>query len=146
MRRSWWSRSFAAIFAVWFAFLVAEPLTVMHQCPMHDGVMAMQNVGDVGPMHHVDMHGSAHHGSATHEHSVPGSHDPAHHTGHQCTCIGDCAGVATVGLPVQRAAFILAIETAATRDTGLPDYAYIPVAIQHLLPFQNGPPGVPRVA
>ena len=31
-------------------------------------------------------------------------------------------------------------ETAAARDSGLPDFEYAPVAAAHVLPFSNGPP------
>jgi hypothetical protein len=28
------------------------------------------------------------------------------------------------------------------RNTGLPDHAYVPVAVAHAIPFANGPPAV----
>jgi hypothetical protein len=31
-------------------------------------------------------------------------------------------------------------ETIASQDAGLPDYAYVPVAAQHVLPLANAPP------
>jgi hypothetical protein len=30
--------------------------------------------------------------------------------------------------------------TVATRDAGLPDYAYVPVAARHVLPLAHAPP------
>lgn len=98
MRRSWRSRCLAVVLAVWFAFLVAEPMVVMHNCPMHDGVLAMHQMGGMAI---PDM------AAINHASPVPGSHtpdhDPAHH---QCTCVGDCAGAAAVGLPSQHAALL----------------------------------------
>jgi hypothetical protein len=32
------------------------------------------------------------------------------------------------------------VVTGAATDAGLPDYAYVPVAAEHVLPLANGPP------
>jgi hypothetical protein len=38
-------------------------------------------------------------------------------------------------------ALVLAdIGTAASRNAGLPDYAYVPVAARHVLPLAHAPP------
>jgi hypothetical protein len=79
-------------------------------------------------------HGSA---SASH-HSAPSSEStPARAT--QCTCLGQCCGTAPVAF-ISAQIQLADIVTVATRDAGLPDYAYVPVAAQHVLPFAHAPP------
>ena len=120
MRRSIWHRTLAALLAPWFAFLVAEPATVMHRCPMHDGIMAASA-----------MHGMAAHG---HDRSPTA---PAHH---HCTCIGGCTAAGATGLPAPRVVLRVAIVTATPRNPGLPEHVYLPLAAEHARPFANAPP------
>lgn len=134
MRRSWLSRSLSAVLAVWLAFLVAEPLVGMHDCPMHDGVMAMERVGSM-PQH--GERGSAHAMSQAADKSQQSQDGQGRH---QCTCVGDCTGSTAFALPSGRAGIVAPGETATTRDTGLPEYEYVAVWAQYILPFQNGPP------
>ena len=64
---------------------------------------------------------------------------PQPHHSNQCTCLSHCCSappVALVGITMA----IAGVVTVATRDAGLPDYAYVPVAAQHVLPLANGPP------
>ena len=128
MKRPWWSRALALIVGVWFVAVTAAP-DVAHACPMHGSHAAIASSGQ----QHAN-HGSA---SASH-HSAPSSEStPARAT--QCTCLGQCCGTAPVAF--MSAQIQLAdIVTVATRDAGLPDYAYVPVAAQHVLPFAHAPP------
>ncbi|GAC1479357.1 MAG: hypothetical protein NVS1B4_23870 [Gemmatimonadaceae bacterium] len=135
MRRTWWSRALATVLATWFAFLVAEPFAVMHQCPMHDGAPASQATHGA----HETARGDGH----AHGAPAPQRHSP-HTAHHQCTCVGDCGGAGTVGLASDGATLLLAADVAAARDTGLPEYEYIAAWIQYVLPFENGPPRAHR--
>jgi len=55
-----------------------------------------------------------------------------------CTCPGECAAASPAAFATTPTT--LAVVTAATIDSGLPDYEYVPVAAAHVLPFANGPP------
>ena len=116
------SRSLAALFTVWFAVALVEP-AVLHVCPVHDAVAST-------------LPASAH---------VHGGHDdasPSHPgTTAHCLCLGDCAKIGSVGLPAS-VTILAAAAINDARDTGLPDYAYVPVAVAHVIPFANGPPVV----
>ena len=133
MSRSLWSRSISAVFALWFAFLVAEPFAVMHECPMQSGVLAMAQMSMPG----MDMATGARASQQAASRPPIPSHDASHHP---CTCVGDCAGAAAVGLPSEVAALAFAVQTAATRDSWTPGDRYVPAWTQHVLPFENGPP------
>ena len=111
------SRSLAALFTAWLALALVEP-AVLHACPVHDtGSVPAETHGHVG-------------------HEAPPSQPAA---GSHCLCLGDCTSVAGVSLP--SAVTTLTAETIVeARDTGLPDHAYVPVAVAHAIPFANGPP------
>jgi hypothetical protein len=105
--------------AVWLAFSLSEP-AILHSCPVHDAGVSGHS-----------MHGG-----------MASMHQPANHSrsnGHACTCIGSCCSVAPVGLAAESISIAFAATT-TVRDTGLPDYEYLPVAAAHVLPFSNGPP------
>lgn len=138
MHRSRLSRALAALLAALLVFLTAEPLAGMHRCPMHDGVLALALSRDAG--HDVADGGASHSRDATHQHDsgLPG-HDGGH-SSHHCSCVGSCTGAASIGLPGSATTLALDSRIAFTRDSGLPDYRYVPVWRQHVLPFQNGPP------
>jgi hypothetical protein len=126
MRRSFWHRALAALMAGWLAIVMAEP-AVLHACPMHGGAHAAAQGGEGSAM--------AMHGVAGHSSDAP---PPAR--GHQCTCLGQCCAPVGVAAPAALVALGPALERAAARDAGLPDFEYVPVAAAHVLPFPNGPP------
>ena len=114
-------RTFAALFALWFAFSLAEP-SALHACPMH-GVGAA----------------SAHaHGAVSHhaEHSSSDKQDAAKH----CTCLGSCcASSANAAVPATG----VSVETVATYalERGMPTLrARAITAPPFFLPYANGPP------
>ena len=110
-------RCLAALFTAWLAIAMAEP-AVLHACPVHDTESFPAKA-----------HGHA--GGEAPSQPAAGSH---------CLC-RDCTSVAGVGLP--SAVTTLTAERAVeARDTGLPDHAYVPVAVAHAIPFANGPPAV----
>lgn len=123
MQRSWCARVVAAMLAVWFAIAVAEP-AALHTCPMHDGVGAHGAHGAAGPSEHAD-HGT-----------------PERSSSRQCTCLGDCVGVAIAALPAipPRMHVPAAVSRQRTLPATEPDA--LPAAPGLLLPFANGPPGV----
>ncbi len=138
MHRRWPQRVLAILVVAWYTALVAEPVT-LHPCPMHDGLLRM-HAG--GAMQHsgsptAGMHGQAmrveHRGST----SDPGS------AAHRCTCIGACTAASAGGM-VANGPVLACVLLTAPLDTGLPDYAYVPVAAQHVLPFAHAPPPPPR--
>ncbi len=129
-RRSRWARPLAALFALWFAFVIGEP-GLLHACPMHGG------------------HGAAH-ASAAASHDMQGmggmaSHVVSHDASHQgsaarCTCNGmSCATSAIATVPT-----VVAMHVPATVALAEP---VLRVALQPAnaapdtrLPFANGPP------
>ena len=129
MRRSLWHRALAAFMAAWLAIVMAEP-AVLHACPTHGGAHAASMQG--GRANGMTMA----HGAAAQTSEAPAH--PAH--GHQCTCLGQCCAPVGVAAPASAVALVTALETDATRDTGLPAFEYVPVAAAHVLPFANGPP------
>ena len=129
MRRSFWHRALSAFLAAWLAIVMAEP-AALHTCPTHGGSHAAAMPGAASAMAMGEAM-SAHHRAGTPER-------PAR--GHQCTCLGQCNAPVGVAAPAALVALLPAVETSATRDFGLPDYEYVPVAAAHVLPFANGPP------
>ena len=128
MRRSVWSRVTGLLLGFWFVAVTAAP-EVMHACPMH-GTHA-------GVATQLSDHGS--HADT----AVPGDTD--HHStsapGHnnQCSCLGQCCSTGPVAV-ISTAITLADIVTVATRDAGLTDYAYVPVATRHVLPPAHAPP------
>lgn len=141
MRRPLWSRALAALLAVWFAIVMAEP-AALHSCPMHGGPAVAAASGGhhaaPAPEAAASIHAAARHGMAHHGAPVPADRG----AGHQCTCLGRCAAGVGAAAPAARVVLAQAVETAAARDSGLPDHEYVPVAAAHVLPFANGPPTV----
>jgi hypothetical protein len=111
--------------ALWFVAVTAGP-ELSHACPTH-GHAALASALQSGHANHAGM------GTA----STTGDSQPSH--GSQCTCLGHCCSAPPVGL-VAAAIALADVVTTATQDAGLPDYAYVPVAAQHVLPLANGPP------
>jgi hypothetical protein len=119
MRRRPVTRILASVFTVWFAAALVEP-AVLHVCPVHDAAVPTDAVA---------------HAHAGHE----ASPSPQPNAGDHCLCLGDCANATHIGLPASRTA-VLIETTLDARDTGLPEYAYVPIAAAHVIPFANGPP------
>src|SRR3712207_1825677 len=96
MRRHSLHRAFAALLAVWFAVVTAEP-AALHQCPMHDQALAPAAVANATPADHG--------GYASHVHVTAGQTKPAHDGGqepsggHACTCMGQCSATVAVTVP-----------------------------------------------
>ena len=117
----------ALFVGLWFVAVSAGP-EVTHACPMHGGhaVAASLSTQHSG------------HGTVAEHHATSNTESPSHH-GTQCTCLGQCCGTAPVGF-IANSIALADTQTIATRDAGLPDYAYVPVAAQHVLPLANAPP------
>jgi hypothetical protein len=126
MRRSRWTRVIALFVGIWFVAAAAGP-ELTHACPMHGGHSSAAPAAE-----HAD------HGAVAEHHLASSSESPSHH-GTQCTCLGKRCSTGPVAVFSARTA-LGATETVATRDAGLPDYAYVPVAAQHVLPLANAPP------
>jgi len=126
MRRSLWTRVIALFVGIWFVAAAAGP-ELTHACPMHGGHSSAASAAE-----HAD------HGAVAEHHPASSSESPSHH-GTQCTCLGQCCSTGPVAVLSARTA-LGDTDTVATRDAGLPDYAYVPVAAQHVLPLANAPP------
>ena len=137
MRRSLPFRLFAALFAPWFAFAVAEP-AALHECPIHS-------------VHAVAAHSSAGH-SMTADHSMmadgvmdhataPEHRDVSTHGTHtQCCCPDSSCAAAVVALTTSAPALAWVpaqIQREAPRSAAV---AFVPTSAEHTLPFANGPP------
>jgi hypothetical protein len=132
VRRNWFFRSLASVFAVWLATCMVEPMQ-LHTCAMHGGLVIEQT-------------------SSAHGHAASGHHMAMHRTGHsdqnqdtdsqshQCSCLGDCnGGSAPVGLTASAAG----LSEPAIVDNAVSSFDYTStrlVAAAFLLPFSNGPP------
>jgi len=134
--RARWTRPVAALFALWFAFVIGDP-GLLHACPMHGGH---------GAAHASTASHGAHDMAAMHGGNVtPGadaSHDaPSHHgSSTQCSCVGMCcAATAVAAVPTVVAMHVPAVVARTEpvlRDALEPASA----APDTRLPFANGPP------
>ena len=127
MRRRLWTRVTALLVGGWFVAVTAGP-QLTHACPMHGGhaIAASLDAAHDG------------HAAVTEHHSASNTESTSHH-GAQCTCLGQCCCSGPVAALATHVALADA-ETIVSRDAGLPDYAYVPVAAQHILPLANAPP------
>ena len=118
----------ALFVGLWFVAVSAGP-ELTHACPTHSA-------------HATAASADAH---AGHTPATPGASSAGNHRGtdsdssNQCTCLGHCCSTTPVALAVDAVA-VIDTMTDAMRDAGLPDYDYVPVAAQHVLPLANGPP------
>ena len=133
MSRSLWSRALALFVGLWFVAVSAGP-EIAHACPLHGKHAMSASLGD-HPMGHGGTAARAHYDMSNAHRSDAGSQP---HPG-QCTCPGDGCCAPPVALVATTIA-LADVVTAAANDAGLPDYAYVPVAAQHVLPLANGPP------
>ncbi|HEV8408999.1 MAG TPA: hypothetical protein VGQ30_00735 [Gemmatimonadaceae bacterium] len=139
MRRSLSARVFAALFAPWFAFVVAEPVP-LHDCPVHSihAVEAPAAEAAAPMMANGEMdHAAMAHAAPAHHHGAP------EHAGHhQCCCLGmSCAStaVALVPSPMTLAWIPLEIQRVAMWPASTP---HARASGDHTLPFANGPPAL----
>jgi hypothetical protein len=121
----------ALVVGLWFVAVSAGP-ELTHACPTH-GIHAAKVPVIAGHAGHVAVATtSAVHHSASDTGSAP-------QQGKQCTCLGQCCSAPPVAV-ISAAITLADIVTISTRDAGLPDYAYVPVAAQHVLPLAHAPP------
>jgi hypothetical protein len=135
LRQSWLERSLSALFAVWLAFIVAEP-AALHSCPMHGGhgAAAISRPGALGSGSASRERGRP---TAHHEHGAPADDDSAQR---YCSCLGQCSsagpGAAVPAAPVLLTDVVIG-EVRIAISAGTLRH---PVAAEHFLPFANGPP------
>jgi hypothetical protein len=127
MQRSSWHRATALVVNLWFLALSAG-LGLTPACPAHKADAAMVRPHGLHTARARDVSVAAHHGSDT---DSSGSK--------QCTCLGRRCCSAPVAVATEVIA-LLGAPAVAIHDGGLPDYAYVPVAAQHVLPLANAPP------
>ena len=115
MSRPAWSRVLALFMSLWFVAVSAGP-ELTHACPTHGS-----------------------HAATASAHSAHGATSTPEKKSNQCTCLGQCCSSAPVAIASAHITLI-DVPTVTSRDAGLPDYEYVPVAAQHVLPPANGPP------
>jgi hypothetical protein len=122
----------ALFVGLWFVAVSAGP-ELTHACPTHGAHAASPSLaaGHAG-------HGAPAQQSVGAAHHAPGT-ESAPQRGAQCTCLGQCCSTPPVAF-VSAAIALADAVTVATRDAGLPDYAYVPVAARHVLPLAHAPP------
>jgi len=130
MRRSLWSRVTALFVGLWFVAVMAAP-EVTHACPMHGSHAVAASPASAHAAHSSAVQSAADHHSASTD-SAP-RHSP------QCSCLGHCCSTPPIAI-MATSVSLADIVTFATRDAGLADYAYVPVAAQHVLPLAHAPP------
>jgi hypothetical protein len=125
MRRSLWTRTVSALFAVWLALVMGEAGFAHHHCPMHDGPMP--------PAAGVATGG---------QHGAHGSHDtPNGGEHHACTCLGACCvsnGAITLAAGPEIPAVAVGLPSATI--PGAASIATPAARALFTLPFANGPP------
>ena len=141
MKRRFSSRLLGALLAPWFAFVVAEPVS-MHACAMrsgHDGPSSSALVAAGAHAEHGQTHASAHarlHGAA----EPAQTEAPAPTNEHPCNCMG--MGCQAAAIPLRAAQFSL-VEIAEHRAAlnVIPTSAVTqPAQREHDRPFAIGPP------
>jgi hypothetical protein len=133
-RRARWTRPLAALFALWFAFVLGDP-GLLHSCPMHGGHGMAGMAASAGMQHHSA--GNAEHASMDHA----TSHDASHHgSSGLCTCVGSCC-VAPAVAPLPNVP-ALHVPAAVAHAEPVERVAFVvaPAAPDTRLPFANGPP------
>lgn len=133
-RRTRWTRPLAALFALWFAFILGDP-GLLHACPMHGGHGVASATASAGAEHHMAAHGV--HASASHDASPDASH---HGKTAPCTCVGLCCiAPALASLPAV-AALHVPVTISRAEPAQLVAFVVAPAAPDLRLPFANGPP------
>lgn len=133
-RRTRWTRPLAALFALWFAFILGDP-GLLHACPMHGGHGVASATASAGAEHRMAAHGV--HASASHDASPDASH---HGKTAPCTCVGLCCiAPALASLPAV-AALHVPVTISRAEPAQLVAFVVAPAAPDLRLPFANGPP------
>jgi len=141
-RRARWTRPLAALFALWFAFIVGDP-GLLHACPMHGGHGVASATATAGAGRHSATH--AGHASMDHAATPDASQHTSQHTSHHggtglCTCVGQCCVAANVApLPTVSAMHVPTVVSRA-EPTLRVAFVVAPAAPDTRLPFPNGPP------
>ena len=151
-RSARWNRPLAAFLALWVALVVGEP-SLVHSCPVHDGMAAAGHGSHVAAMATVmEMPASSRsaHGADASTTTAPADTPaPSHQDGHHgCTCPGDCsAGSASAPALPAPPTGALVVATYRAVAGARPAAASRPrLAPPHALPFANGPPAAPSRA
>jgi hypothetical protein len=140
MRRSRSFRLFAALFAPWFAVVVAEPVP-MHDCPQHSlrAAAAHTMAASHGTSAGERGTSSLQHSGMEQSNSGRGHDATGQAAHHQCCCIGTCCAAAPAS--VARAEPLAWVPATLRSETlSGPAEWFAPTAAPHTLPFANGPP------
>jgi hypothetical protein len=132
VRRNWFFRSLASMFAVWLAICMVEPMQI-HTCAMHGGLVIEQTSGAHG-------HSPNGHHMAVHRTGQPGQDQGTDGQSHQCSCLGDCNGGSA---PIGLTASAVVLSEPGIFDNAISNFDYASprlIAAGFLLPFGNGPP------
>ena len=142
MKRRFSSRLLGALLAPWFAFVVAEPVS-MHACAMHSGHDGPSSSAPIVAGAHAE-HGSTHANAhvKAHEAVQPAQTEtPAPSNQHPCNCMGMGCQPAAVPLPSAQFSLIAVAEHRVALKV-VPTAADNQPASQreHDRPFAIGPP------
>ncbi|MGH7651138.1 MAG: hypothetical protein ACREMS_04785 [Gemmatimonadaceae bacterium] len=111
-------RSFAAAFAVCFAFVTVHP-AFADPCPVHEPALAMLAM------------------AGHHTHHSPSGHDSK---SHHCNCVGSGDCVSAFALVTPLLTFAPAVVSAATDAHVSPPQVAANARAEHSLPFSTAPP------
>ena len=130
-------------FALWFTFVVTEPIP-FHECAMHNPLVLMQQAsappGNGGQAHRGQMSmmycgdQMSHHGGGQHGRS-------SHHRHHQCNCLGCCAGTALTLVP-RLSGIVPVPERIAEAPRAYPVVWHVVTEPDFLLPPATAPPTI----
>ncbi|MGH7603677.1 MAG: hypothetical protein ACRENK_06720 [Gemmatimonadaceae bacterium] len=118
MVRRFTVRSFAAAFAICFAFVTVHP-AFADPCPFHEPAFAKLAM------------------AGHHTHHTQGGHDSK---SHHCTCVGDGTCVSAFALVPPALTFAPAIVSAGTDAHVPPAQIVADTRAEHSLPFSTAPP------
>lgn len=139
MKRRFSSRLLGALLAPWFAFVVAEPVS-MHACAMHSGHGGTPSSEMAGSGGHAE-HGAKTH-AGVHAAAEPAqSETPAPSNQHPCNCMGMGCQAGAVPLPAAQTSLVEIASHRAALNL-VPTSADTQPASQreHDRPFAIGPP------
>ncbi len=128
-------RLLSLLLVAWFALLVGEP-EWLSPCPAHGAGVGAATAPANGAGDH-DTH-AAHGGRGSAD--APAQHDGGHGEGHGCSCPGMSCGAAGLAMPSARLAAATPALIAAGGAALVDAAEYVPVAVEHLLPYSTAPP------
>ena len=133
-------RALTLLLGLWFTVVVAGP-EFLHACPTHDSHGAAASADEISADQQVHAGHRGHSASATSaaaQHQASSHESSAPESTAGCSCLGQCCpSPAALAGAAPRLGELVAF---ATGDHGLPDYRYVPVAADHVLPFAQAPP------